>query len=180
MDSLALACMPSLIFIRSEKPVSHSIHPALTHSLMPFPGFHGRQPFQNLVLLVRYRYLAVVPHILVTVSHITDVLVNINGRVPVCFRIHLVSPMDLLVVGGGGSGNGAVGGSQRIKPFFVRLWEKVVRAKKGVVQALPADCIQGSRLNFLFLLSCPPPKPAQLKPGTRVLSQPAESAQRLL
>ena len=58
--------------------------------------------------LVRYRYLAVVPHILVTVRHITDVLININGRASVCCRTHLVSPRDLIV---GGSGSGAVWGN---------------------------------------------------------------------
>jgi len=117
------------------------------------------------VLLVRYRYLAVVPHILVTVSHITDVLVNINGRVPVCFRIHLVSPMDLLVVGGGGSGNGAVGGSQRIKPFFVRLWGKVVRAKKRGCSSVARRLYSGKQIEFSFLAELSPPQtsPAEAK-----------------
>ena len=96
------------------------------------------------------------------------------------FRIHLVSPMDLLVVGGGGSGNGAGGGSQRIKPFFVRLWGKVVRAKKRGCSSVARRLYSGKQIEFSFLAELSPPTPAQLKPRTRVLSQPAESAQRLL
>jgi len=93
--------MPSLKLVRPKKPVSYSIHPSLTHSLMPFPRRHGRQPLQNLPLLVRNRYLVVVPYIFITIRHITNVLVYINSRV-------LVGGPIIAVAGGGGSGDSGV------------------------------------------------------------------------
>ena len=46
--------------------------------------------------LVQHRYLAVLPHILIAVRHIVNVLVYSNGRVLVCCRIHL--PLVRVVV----------------------------------------------------------------------------------
>ncbi|RPA89744.1 hypothetical protein L873DRAFT_592187 [Choiromyces venosus 120613-1] len=82
--------MPFLKLVRVKKPVPYSPQPAITDSLMPFPRCQGRQPFQNLSLLIRHRYLAVIPHILVTVRDIAAVVVYGDPWALMCCRIHLV------------------------------------------------------------------------------------------
>ena len=52
-------------------------------------------------LLVRHRYLAVIPHILITAGHITNVAIYGNARVLICCRAHRVSLIVLLVLDGG-------------------------------------------------------------------------------
>ena len=65
---------------------------------MPFPRCHGGQPLQNLALLVRY--LAIIPHFIVTTRHVTDVSAYGNGRVLVCCRTHIAC-ISLLVASSG-------------------------------------------------------------------------------
>ena len=96
--------MPFLKFGRAKKPSSYSIHPAITYSLMPFPGCHGRQPLQNLPFFVQY--LTISPHIVVTIRHVIDVFVYGNGRPSACCRTHLALRVGHLVVSGGGGGQG--------------------------------------------------------------------------
>ena len=97
MNSLILASMPLLKLVRSEKPASYSIQPALTHNPMPLPRCQGRQPLQNLALLVLCRDLVLIPHI-ETIGHITNVFVCSNGRFLICCRAHLVLRLVILVV----------------------------------------------------------------------------------
>ena len=67
-------------------------------------------------LLVRHRYLAVIPHILITVDHISDVAIYVNARVLICCRAHRVSLIVLLAL------DGAV---HRLKDRIVRGREDV-------------------------------------------------------
>ena len=57
-------------------------------------------PITNLAFLVPYRYLTVVPNILITIRHITNVLVYSNSRLLVCCRAHFALLIALLVVVG--------------------------------------------------------------------------------
>ena len=96
--------MPFLKLARSKKPSSYSIHPAIAYSLMPFPRCHRRQPLQDLTLLVRHGYLAIIPHILITVRYIADVLIYCNGRLLVRCRTHLALHVALVAVINGSGG----------------------------------------------------------------------------
>lgn len=71
-------------------------------------------------LLVRYRYLTVIPYIPVTIRHITNVLVYIDGRRLGCYRTHLVFPIVPSVFRSGGGGSSS--------STFLRANEWVTRA----------------------------------------------------
>jgi len=79
---------------------------------MPLPRCQGRQPLQDLALVVR-----VIPYIK-AVRHVTDVFVYSNSRDLKCGRAHLALPRALIVVGGAVRRSKA--GATRERGFFLR------------------------------------------------------------
>ena len=99
--------MPFLKLASFKEPASYPIHPTITYRPVPFARCHRRQPLKNLALLVRHRDLVGIPHI-ITILHITNVLVYGNGRLLVCCRTHLALHIAIFVaIGGGGGESGA-------------------------------------------------------------------------
>ena len=78
-------------------------------------------------LLVRHRYLAVVPHILVAICYITNVLVYVNGRVSVYRRTHLDIPVVFLAARDGSSDRAIQlkDAVMRKKEIFKQIWTMV-------------------------------------------------------
>ena len=113
MGSLILARTPFLKLVRSEKPVPYSIDPGLPYSLMPFPRCQGRQPLQNLALLVWYRYLCSITN------------------VSICYRTHLVLPTVLLLVVGGAVCRLKDGVKRDRKDCWGGAWAKVGEVEKS-------------------------------------------------
>ena len=130
---------------------------------------------------VRHQYLAVVPHILIALRHITNVPVYRNGGDSGCCGTHLVSLSALLVVGGGGGGGGgAVGSSREIKLFFFEVWATVERAKRQGFPSPARPLYLGQPIEVAFSWWVVPPfKQIRLEPATRALYQRGERAQKL-